>query len=339
MSARGLEAIPENRREVVAEALAAVCGPRLDHLQPISGGASGALICRVDAGGRPWLLRLEAIDAPGPRDIPRAYACMRAASDAGIAPRLHLADADKGVAVMEFIHSRPFADFAGGEPALVPALGALARRVHAIEPPFPSPRADYPTLVDFMMGAVRRTGAFREGLLDPHAEGLARVRSAYRFEGPAVSCHNDPNRMNVLFDGERLWLVDWELSFRNDPLIDVGILADNFAPTSPAAEALLASWLGGEPDRALRTRYALARQLSRAFYACALLSIAGASPSGPDDLSAPTPEEFTKALAAGDLKVGSPELLRTLGKMQLASFLAGLNAPEVREALAEAGGC
>ena len=338
MSARALEAISESRREVAAEALAAVCGPGVDHLQPISGGVSGALICRVDAGGRPWLLRLEAIDTPGLRDIPRAYACMRAAADAGVAPRLHLADADKGVAVMEFIPSRPLAEFPGGEPALVPALGELARRVHAIEPPFPPPRADYPALVDFMMGAVRRTGAFRQGLLDPHVDGLARVRAAYRFEGPAVSCHNDPNRMNVLFDGERLWLVDWELSFRNDPLIDVGILAENFAPSPPAADALLASWLGREPDPALRIRYALARQLSRAFYACALLSIAGASASGPDDLSAPTPEEFTKAFAAGELKVGSPELLRALGKMQLASFLAGLNAPEVRDALAGAGG-
>ncbi len=338
MNGRALEAIPEDRRQIAAAALAAACGARVADLRPITGGASGALIYRVEADGRAWLLRLEAVDTKGVRDLPRGYACMRAASEAGVAPRLHLADADRGVAVMEFIQSRPLAEFPGGEAALVPALAELARRVHAIEPPFPPPRADYPALVDFMMGAVRRTGVFREGLLDPHAEGLAMVRAAYRFEGPAVSCHNDPNRMNVLFDGERLWLVDWELAFRNDPLIDVGILAENFTPAPSAADALLACWLGCEPDRALRMRYALARQLSRAFYACALLSIAGPAGTKLDDLSAPTPEEFTKALAGGQLKVGSPELLRTLGKMQLASFLAGLQAPEVREALALAGG-
>ena len=339
MSGRPLEAIPEDRRDAAADALAAVCGARIDDLTPVSGGASGALIYRAEAGGRPWVLRLEAMPGNGFRDLPRGYACMQAAADAGVAPRLHHADADQGVAVMDFIASRPLAEFPGGPRALVSALGAFAARVHAIEPAFAPPRADYPVMVDFMMGGLRRSGLFRDGLLDPHAEGLARVRAAYRFDGPAVSCHNDPNRQNVLYDGERLWLVDWELAFRNDPLIDVAILAENFAPTPEGAEALLRAWLGREPDRAVRARLVLARQLARAFYACVLLSgFAASPPAEPDDLAAPTVEEFTKAVAVGRLTPASSGVIYTLGKMMLAGFLAALSTPEFEAALAVAEG-
>jgi aminoglycoside phosphotransferase (APT) family kinase protein len=331
-----IEAVPEARRELAEAALAEVLGRRpLDNLRPLSGGASGALIYRAEAGGRAWLLRLEPTAGAGFRDPQRAYGAMQAAAAAGVAPALRHADPDKGVAVMDFIVQRPLAEFPGGPAALVEALARMIAQVHAIEPPFGPPRGDYPVLVDFMLTAIRRSGLFKPGLLDPHAEGLARVRAAYRFEGPPVSCHNDPNALNVLFDGERLWLVDWELAFRNDPLIDVGILAENFAREPAAAEHLLAAWLGREPDAAVRARFALARQLSRAFYACALLTGASlAPPPEPDGLAAPTEAEFRQALAEGRLKVGSPELVYALGKMQLASFLTGMQTPEVEAALA-----
>lgn len=333
MAVAAFDLIPEPRREAAAEALSAAGVGQVEGVRPIVGGASGALICRVDAGGRRWLLRLDVIG--GIANLPRAYGCMRAAADAGVAPALRYADPDRGVTVMDFVESRPIDAFPGGPVALIAALAGLIARVHAIAPPFPSALADYPFMVEHLMGRLRGSDLFRPGLLEPHAEGLARIRAAYRFEGPGVSCHNDPNRMNVLWDGERLWLVDWELAFRNDPLVDVGILAENFAPTAEGSQALLAAWHGREPDGALRARFALARQLSRGFYAGVLLSgFARSPPPEPDDLSALSVAEFTQALAEGRLKVGSPEVLYALGKMQLASFLAGMSSSEVMAALA-----
>ncbi len=38
-----------------------------------------------------------------------------------------------------------------------------------------------------------------------------------------------PIRATSLFDGKRLWLIDWETWHRNDPLVDVAILIDNLA--------------------------------------------------------------------------------------------------------------
>jgi aminoglycoside phosphotransferase (APT) family kinase protein len=337
MSASSIDIIPAERRDSAAEAIRSTFGAReVGAVQPVMGGASGALIYRIESAGRPYLLRLEALSGGGFRDPRRGYACMAAAAAAGVAPALHHLDPDGGVAIMDFVTGRPLASHPGGQAGVVHDLGALIARVHAIEPLFPEPRADYATLVDLMLTGLRRSALFAAGALDPHAEGLTRLSAALGKGGPAVSSHNDPNPRNILFDGERLWLVDWELAFRNDPLVDVAILANEFAPDQTLADALTRAALGREPDDAIRARLTLNRQLVRAFYACVLLGPFALRPrETPDDLIAPTPDEFRAAVAEGRLKLGSPELIYTYGKMHLAGFLAGLSAPAFQQALAE----
>jgi Ser/Thr protein kinase RdoA (MazF antagonist) len=177
---------------------------------------------------------------------------------------------------------------------------------------------------------------FATGLLDPHAEGLARILEVYRWEPNArVSSHNDPNPQNVLFDGERLWLVDWETAYRNDPLVDVAVLAQNLAPTPETEDALLAAWLGHAPDRVLRARLILMRALVRFYYAGLVLGLAAAAPrAAPDtDLTPLTQAELGAAVAQGRLKLGTPEAMHALGKMFLAAFLAAVHEPGLEEAL------
>jgi Ser/Thr protein kinase RdoA (MazF antagonist) len=164
---------------------------------------------------------------------------------------------------------------------------------------------------------------------------LERLCAAYRWdESTLVSSHNDPNAQNVIFDGERLWLIDWETAYRNDPLTDIAILIENFAQTPELERALIETWLGGAPDRALRARLALMRQFTRLYYAGMLLSIVAAQPrrSPEPDLAAPAPDEFRAALARGEHSPNSQATLFTLGKMCLAAFMAGMTAPGFDEA-------
>ena len=68
-----------------------------------------------------------------------------------------------------------------------------------------------------------------------------------------MSAHNDVNSRNVLFDGERLWLIDWELAFRSDPFADLASVANNFAEVPDVAARVLEGWLGRPPDDDART--------------------------------------------------------------------------------------
>jgi aminoglycoside phosphotransferase (APT) family kinase protein len=253
---------------------------------------------------------------------------MRIAADAGIAPKIHYTDEAARVAVIDFIAQRQLATYPGGPPALARALGELISRVQAT-PAFPA-FVNYPDIVARLFAHVRRTGLFAEGVLDPHVARLEQLREAYDAGlARLVSSHNDPVPSNILFDGERLWLIDWESAYRNDPLVDVAIVLDNLA-RSPELEAiLLEAWLGHAPDQALRARLAVIRALTRLYYAGVVLSASAAASwmTGDTDLSAPTPAELQQAVRAGRLKPGAPPTKHVLGKMLLASFMSGGATP------------
>jgi len=328
-----LERVPEPHREAARIALSAALGSATPaSLERVTGGASGALLYRVDADGGTLLLRIDTR-----RDAlrnPHHYECMRIAADAGIAPRVRYLDADAQVVVMDFLRQRPLAQYPGGPRVLARDLGALVARLQQT-PAFPRLH-EFPAVIARMLAFLRSSGLFAEGLLDAHAEGFERIREAYAWDGTTgVSSHNDPNPRNVVFDGDRLWLVDWEASCRNDPLTDVAILLDNVAATPELERALLEAWHGGAPGPYIQARILLMRQLTRLYYAGLLFSFSmrGSRPEPETDLKALTPEELALAVGRGELTAGSPEMMRALGKMFLARFHATLATPESEGAL------
>jgi hypothetical protein len=221
-------AIAEDRRATALTAISSVADPAsVTGVSPTTAGASGSSTLRVDADSGAYLLRLEA-GRRGFQNPARSYPCLRVAAAAGIAPVVHYADEDAGVLLMDFVVERPLASFPGGEQALVRALGHMVGQLQATAP-FPPVTDDFGALVEALLDLVRDGGLFASGVLDGHVRGLARVRAEYPRPSALVSAHNDINPRNVLFDGERLWLVYWELAFRNDPLADVANIANNFS--------------------------------------------------------------------------------------------------------------
>ncbi len=253
---------------------------------------------------------------------------MCAAAEADVAPPVRYADPSTGVAIMDFIASRPLSGYPGGPARVVRELGTLTERVRRT-PPFPLV-GSYPDMIEEMLAALGRSSLFAPGQLRPHAEGLARIRAALPWDASLlVSSHNDPNPRNILFDGERLWLIDWELAFRNDPLVDVAILTTEFAETPELEDILLEAAFGRSPDRLLRARLRLVRLLTRLFYGCIVLDLSAGDPRFGQDtgLDAFTPATFRAAVADGILVSGAPQTAFAFGKMSLAAFADGLVAP------------
>lgn len=338
MDEEGLQVLPSAQRETARSALEAAFGSNVDvTLRLLRGGASGASLCRLDASGRAYVLRLEA-----PRTEhrnPHRYACMRTAAEAGIAPALLYVDEEAGVTIMDHVPAQPLAAYPGGPGALAKALGGLTARLQETDC-FPRLH-DYPAFLERMIGLLAGPAYFAEGLLAPHREVFDRIRDAYPWSASApVSAHNDPNPHNVIFDGDRLWLIDWETAFCNEPLVDVAILADNFAREPELERVLLEAWLGGPADREVRARLLLMRLFTRLYYASLLLWIGrtrGCRAAPEADLAAPTPAELAAGVADGTLQADSAETMWMLGKMALASFLAGSSAPGFEQAVAIVG--
>ena len=316
-------AIAEDRRAAALAAIASVADPAaVTSVRPITGGASGASTLRVDTSSDTYLLRLE-VGREGFRNPERSYPCLRTAAAAGIAPAVHHADDAAGALLTDFVVERPLASFPGGEPALVRALGELVARLQATAP-FPRVTKDFGALVAALLDLVR-DGLFAPGVLDGIVAGLARVRAEYPAAGAQVSAHNDINPRNVLFDGARLWLVDWELAYGNDPLSDVASVANNFSEVPDVDTLVLEGWLGRRPDDESRHRLALMRDLHRLFCGTLLLADFVGRRDPEPALVALTPEEFRAAIARGELR-GTPELTFVLGKVHLAAFAAAHGA-------------
>lgn len=320
-------AIPAARRGAARAAIAAVLGSAaIVDLRPVTGGVSGALVFLIEAGARRFVLRMEG--PASPLRNPHQYVSMRIAADAGIAPRIHYLDESERVAMMDFIEDRPLDTFPGGSRGLAEAAGTMLRKLQDL-PRFPT-FMDYPHLVDRVWTHVCRTELFVPGLLDEASRRLLEIRQTLELRSEAfVASHNDFLPRNLLFDGNRLWLIDWENACRNDPLVDVAAALDNFASTPELEETLLRAWLGRAPDSHMQERLLLMRALSRLFYAGVLFSASASAPrQNPDaDLSAPDAADFERAIREGRLKAETPQTSHVLGKMFLASFLTGAKPP------------
>jgi aminoglycoside phosphotransferase (APT) family kinase protein len=329
--------LPPAERARAHRALREVIGATpIDAVRPVGGGASGAFVFRVEVGGRRYLVRVEG--PASPLRNPHQYVSMRIAAEAGIAPRVHYIDAVGRVAVTDFIQTQPLATFPGGAVELVRAVGGLLGRLQAT-PVFPR-FVDYPDIVARLFAHVRRTGLFAPGVLDPHWERLEQLREALAARAVGlVSSHNDPIPSNILFDGERLWLIDWESAYSTDPLVDVAITLDTLAASPGLAAALLLAWLGHEPDEAVRVRLELVRALTRLYYAGVMFSSSAAALGaiGDTDIVAPSSEALGRMIRAGQLRPGVPETRHVLGKMFLAAYFTGCAAPGFDYAIAASG--
>ena len=316
------------QRENVRSALVATFGSdSVGAVTPVAGGITTASTFRLEARGRAYLLRVEG--EPSPLRNPHQYISMRIATEAGIAPAIHHIDEAARIVVIDFVEQKPLNTYPGGPRALAQALGELFSRVQAA-PLFPY-YVNYADIVARLFAHVRRTGLFAAGVLDTHVERLELIREAYNAGSTRlVSSHNDPTPGNILFDGERLWLIDWESACRNDPLVDAAIVLDHFARSEELEGVLLKSWFGRVPDEGLRARLAPIRALTRLYYAGVMLSASAAASWVTDDtdLSAPTPQQFRLAIDEGRLKRGAAETQHVLGKMFLASFFSGVAPPQ-----------
>jgi aminoglycoside phosphotransferase (APT) family kinase protein len=329
-----LAIIDSARREQVQAALIAATGSELiTALRPLSGGSSGAAVYRVDCAARSYVLRIDTV--PGKLGNPqRGYACMRIAADAGIAPTLHFADPGVGIAIMDFIEPSPLADFPGGHAAFMRELGLLCARLQATST-FPAV-ANFDVVLAYMFGELRRGDMFRSGLLEAHHEAFERMRAAYPWQpSNAVSSHNDPNPTNVLSDGKRLWLIDWEAAYCNEPLADIANIALNFDATPELDAVLLTSWLGRAPDRELHARFLVLRQLCCLYYACMALGDNREPVRDDWNRDALTRQQLLAAAAAGTWVPGTPGSMLVLGKCYLGMFLRELGSPELESALAQ----
>jgi hypothetical protein len=283
--------IPQENAGAVTRALREAFGVEaFEDIRKLSTGPHANFVCRILVRGQPFLLRIVTR-----RGMPeREFACLKIAADAGLAPRIWYANAEDRISITDFVEAQPFP--ASEAPV---RMGRMLRAVHAL-PPFPRGVDHLDTTCMFLMHKGAAAGGFLENfraaniLSNEECDHLfashARLASGYPSrEEDMVSSHNDLFKPdNILFDGERVWLVDWEASFLNDRYADLAVVANLITRTEEDEVAYLQAYFGEQPDDYQRARFFVVRQIAHLFYAMGFLLIGSAGQ--PIDRSGPAPE-------------------------------------------------
>jgi thiamine kinase-like enzyme len=68
---------------------------------------------------------------------------------------------------------------------------------------------------------------------------------------PTVPCHNDLLAENIIDDGERLWLIDYEYAGNNDPYFELGNIASESGLSTDQLSDLVRRYRGSHSDALL----------------------------------------------------------------------------------------
>jgi len=322
--------IPTEHAPAVTRALqSAFNTDTYDEIHARAGGLSPSLVYRIVVKGRPYLLRIISKQAWG--DPSKEFAAMQAASDAGIAPRIHYSSLEDRLILTDFIATRPYpADMALH-------MAGVLRMLHAL-PPFPPPaRGDYLTTMDTFVRRFQAANLLPESLASDLFRCYDEVLAAYRaLPAEPVSSHNDVKPQNTLFDGTRVWLVDWEAAFLNDRYVDLAIVANFFVPDEAAEQAYLAAYFREPANPHRLARFHLIRQLLHMFYPaliCVLLSSTGTTVPQLSIDDAPAFHAFHRNLISGEVPLTTPAERFEYACVHLARFYQNLDTQRLTESL------
>ena len=319
--------IPQEKSAAVFRGLHEAFGTTaIEDIRRITKGLSSDLVFRIIVKGSPFLLRI--MTRMDERNDPvRVFTCMKAAAEAGLAPRVLYGSTEDGIAIIDFIEAVRFSP----AQALV-LIPRTLRRLHAL-PPFPK-AFNYVTAHKFFIWKFRSAGLLPQGEIEEVFRSYEQICAAYpHLDADLVSCHMDLKPENILFDGRRAWLVDWMAASLNDRYFDLAIVA-NFVVTSEADErTYLKEYFGQPPDEYERARFFLMRQVLHMLAAAVFLMLGSAGKPFRQSENPPSVRDFHERIWAGGIDLADNDLKIVYGMVHWKQLLENVRQPRFDEAL------
>lgn len=177
----------------------------------------------------------------------------RAAHAAGFGPAVEYAA--PGVSVVAFVASRTWT--AADVCAAPDRVGRLLRQFHHAMPTQISGAAflfwPFHVIRDYARTIAAGNSPFAPDL--PGFLDLAQQLEQTQVPMPIVFGHHDLLPANILDDGQRLWLIDYEYAGFGTAMFDLAGAASNAGMAPAETEALLTAYLGQPPDPAFRRAF------------------------------------------------------------------------------------
>jgi thiamine kinase-like enzyme len=222
--------------------------------KPLGGGISNYNFL-VDHGGERYFVRIGEDFLV--HNVLRRFelAASRAAHVAGIAPEV--VHAEPSAMVFRYVEGRTLAPEDIQSETMLERVVPLVRTAHhGIPKHFRGPTPIF-WVFQVLRDYAARLAEDDHRLAADLPRYLAVAERLEQAVGPVeiVFGHNDLLAANLIDDGSRLWLVDWEYGGFNSPLFDLGGLASNNELSPSLEERLLELYFEAPVSDDLRRRY------------------------------------------------------------------------------------
>lgn len=196
------------------------------------------------------------IPTPGPSllgiDRDQEHVNTIAAAAAGVGPAVLHYRPGAGL-VVEFLPGRTLTDEDLHDPAVLNRVAAACRQLHA------GPRFtgdfDMFTVTENYRRIVAEHGFKLPPRYDEFSPLVERIREALGPRTTTVPCNNDLLAANLLDDGERVRIIDYEYSGNNDPCFELGNIWSEAALPEPLLDVLITAYFGRpRPSQVARAR-------------------------------------------------------------------------------------
>ena len=243
--------MPESATNRIAEL---PCWNSSVEIEPLSGGITN-LNFKVTDGDQSYAVRLGEDDPIHLISRRNEIASCEAAFDIGVSPELVYHE--QGILVVRFIDGKVFGEADVRNPDNLERIVDVLKRFHRDMPT----RFNQVPVMFWVFQVFRHYHNLLDQGSSAHAArlpGLAQIgRELEAAVGPVdiVFGHNDLLPANLIDDGSKIWLIDFDYAGFNSPLFDLSNLASNNSFDEDLELVMLESYFGARPDEAALASY------------------------------------------------------------------------------------
>ena len=239
----------------------------------ITEGLSGAAVYSVRTETGHFVLRIQ--DPSKRASWSRMILMQRLAAEHGIAPELLLVD-DERLATVSVKISGAHLGLAASQPssqrAVFASLCEMLAKLHALPIPDKCAGEDSVAEARAIWSAQRDRPGF-PGWVAEFDDRFRHACSVVDNDPKRVLGHNDLNPVNGIWDGNRVWLVDWERAGPAHPYVDVASLATFLMLPDDVALSLLSMQEGTTIVEGEREVFRVVRDYARLVYGAVFLRL------------------------------------------------------------------
>lgn len=315
-------------------------GRVVEELNLVTGGRGTSKILQFKVQGKPYLLRVT--DETRPAffiDTLSEVQNMLTVNDLNVAPKLHHSNAKSGVIIMEYIHNvrltPQMLNNQSESQIIYRELAQALRNLHS-GPKFTNKPTDVFRNLETL--AEEANLAFVPPFAREALSTILSLEKVLRDHMESAPCHLDIHSNNVLYSGEKIYLIDWELSANSDPYVDLALASMFFVFDKEKEGIFLRNYFSGAPTSTQKAKFFLMKQVTLCLYSFRLLRrVAGIGKvdlsQERKEISLPNYRDFILENYNGCSKSFTTEELKLFPFMFLRELTSNLKSSQFQESI------